>query len=74
MDSRVGDVANYRKDRVLAYLEEDSRQIGEENEELSQDYLAALSVLEAVSIIAKEQNENQAVSDIKELLHIVNKQ
>jgi len=65
---------NNRKDRVLADLEEDSRQISEENKELSQDYLTALSALEAISIIAKEQNENQAINDIKELLNIVNKQ
>ena len=60
-----------RQDRVIAELEEDSRQIANNNKELSLDYLTALSALEAILIISKEQNEDQAIIDIKKLLDII---
>ncbi|MFK5976652.1 MAG: hypothetical protein QM493_09110 [Sulfurovum sp.] len=60
-----------RKDRVLADLEGDSRQISDYDKELSLDYLTAISALDAISRINQEQNENQAINDIKELLKII---
>ena len=57
-----------RKDKVLADLEENSRQMSEEDKELSFDYLTAINTLESISIIGQEQNESQAIKDIKELL------